>query len=132
VDRIEPIRAVHLQCIGSANRASGRACIGNRLILVVVAKQRQVDRVGHGPVADIVGMDVIAAVIRWQQARGMTRIAQQLVEANDGVISVAGPDPVVDGLAFRLESGRPEAGKRVSLSRRPNATSDASRSFGLP
>ena len=37
-------------------------------ILVVVAKQRQVDRVGHGPVAAIVRMQMIAAVIRRQQA----------------------------------------------------------------
>jgi hypothetical protein len=41
--------------------------ITDQSIVVVVAKQRQVDGIGHGPVAAIVRMQMIAAVIRRQQ-----------------------------------------------------------------
>ena len=40
----------------------------------------------------------------------MARITQQLVEINDRVVGPAGPNPMIDGLAFRLQIGRPEAG----------------------
>ena len=45
------------------------------------------------------------------------RIPQHLVEIDDRVIGLAGPDPAVDGLAFRLEVGGPEAGEWISLER---------------
>jgi len=45
----------------------------------------------------------------------MAQIPHQLVEIDDGVIRVARSDPLVDGLAFRLKSGCPEAGERVAL-----------------
>src|SRR6266852_3572973 len=49
---------------GRRTGLNSTACLHqNRSILVVVAKQRQVDRIGYGPVAGIVGMRVIAAVI---------------------------------------------------------------------
>jgi hypothetical protein len=67
---IQPASSFH--CVPTLRRRSA-ACsdilrITDCLILVVVAKQRQVDRVGHGPVAAIVRMQMIAAVIRRQQA----------------------------------------------------------------
>jgi hypothetical protein len=43
----------------------------NSSILVVVAEQGQVNRIGHSSVAGIVAMRVIAAVLRRQNARGV-------------------------------------------------------------
>ena len=67
---IQPASSIHR--VPTSRRRSA-ACsdilrITDCSILVVVAKQRQVDRVGHGPVAAIVRMQMIAAVIRRQQA----------------------------------------------------------------
>jgi hypothetical protein len=53
----------------SVRRTGERPCLHQeRSVLVVVAEESQVDRFGHGPVAGIVGMHVIPAVKRRQQA----------------------------------------------------------------
>ena len=60
MNRCKPTRAETVQ--GSGGWLNTTACYQNGSI-VVVAEQRQVDRIHHGPVAGIVGMRVIAAVI---------------------------------------------------------------------
>ena len=65
--------------VSQANSGPARRAPSETASIVVVAEQRQVNRVGHGPVAGIVGMSVIAAVIRRQNARRVARISQHLV-----------------------------------------------------
>ena len=51
-----------------ADRRLNAAACCRESILVVVAKQGQVDRLGHGPITSVVGMHVVAAVVRRQHA----------------------------------------------------------------
>jgi hypothetical protein len=55
---------------GTANRAqlNGVPASGTSL-LVVIAEQRRVDRIGHDLIAGIVGIHMIAAVITWRATR---------------------------------------------------------------
>src|SRR6185437_9379769 len=72
---------------------------------LLLVEDGQIDRVGHGVIARIVGVDVIAGVVFGLESRGMSRIASHRVEVDDTVESSAGADPLVhlltDSLTFR-------------------------------
>jgi len=65
----------------------------------VLLEQREVDRVGHRLIASIVRMEMIFGREVGQEPAGMIRIAQNRIEVDYAVKSVAGSDPLVDRLA---------------------------------
>jgi hypothetical protein len=58
----------------------------------------EIDCVGHGPIANIVGMEMVLRSEARQQSAGMIRIAQNRVEIDHAIERAAGPDPFVNRL----------------------------------
>src|SRR5450755_3754758 len=69
-----------------------------------------VDRVGHGLVASVVGMQMVAAVVRGVELQRVGRVRHGGGEVEDAVVGTAGEDPVVDGLPDGLSGAGVVAG----------------------
>ena len=69
-------------------------------------KQREIDRLGHGPISGVARMQVVAAVVRRQEARRMGGIARHPVEIDHAVERFTRPNPLVDRFPLRLPGGR--------------------------
>ena len=71
----------------------------------LVPEQGEVDGVGHGLVAGVIGVEVVAAVVGGQHLQRAGRVPDGGVEVDDTVKCPAGADPVVHRLALGLTSG---------------------------
>lgn len=67
---------------------------------------------GHGGIAGVVGMDVIAAVLATRDSRRNAGIGDCGGEIDDAIESATGLDPTVDGLTFGLSSFGPYGSAR--------------------
>ncbi len=67
--------------------------------LGLAGEDAQVDGVGHGLIAGVVGVQVVAGVELGAVALGVLRIAGSGFEVHHSVVSAAGADPVVESLA---------------------------------
>jgi hypothetical protein len=75
-------------------------------------KQPQVDCFRHRVVAQIVRVDMVAAVIFRSQTGRLYGIAQNRVEIDDRIVRAAGANLDIDRLALLFHGRRPEAWKR--------------------
>ena len=62
----------------------------------------EVDGVGHGGVACVFGMKMVAAVVLWRESEGMVTIDRGFVEIDGSVEDATCTNPRVDGLANLL------------------------------
>ena|SRR5215204_563576 len=70
-------------------------------LLLLHAEQTEVDRLGHGLVARVIGVKVIAFVVLFADEFGLGRIPRYRVEVDHAVESST-PDERIERLAFRL------------------------------
>jgi hypothetical protein len=66
------------------------------------AEERQIDRIGHRLVSRVARMEVVAPIEALEELLRIARIARGLVEIDDAIVGVAGPNPLVECLALRL------------------------------
>ena len=83
--------------------------------MIVRTKQLQVDRVRDGTMAEIVRVDVVAAVIFRSQTCRLGGIAQYLVEIDDRIVRAARANELIDQLTLLLHCRRPEAWNREAI-----------------
>src|SRR6185437_3573255 len=70
--------------------------------LLLLTEERQVDRLGHGPIAGIVRMNMVAGVELRLEPGGMSGIARRRVKVDRPVECPARADPLIHLLANRL------------------------------
>src|SRR5260370_2700571 len=81
--------------------------------------------IAHVVVAEIAGVEVMAAIVARQHARRMLRVAQGPVEVDHCIESPAFADPLVDRLARLLAYRRPCPGQEgFILERRQGGAED--------
>src|SRR2546425_54700 len=79
-------------------------------------EQLEVDGVGHHLVAEVVRVQVVAAVVPRQEERRVAWIPRDRVEVDHGVVRPTRADPSVDRLAVGLpRAGRPRRGQRGAV-----------------
>src|ERR1700737_4027369 len=75
-------------------------------------KQGDINRICHGLVSGIVGMNVIAAIERWPDSFWVRRVEHNLFQVNHGIEGVAGANPLIKSLSLGFLLGAEHAGDR--------------------
>src|SRR4029453_10538808 len=83
------------------------SCGGLRLLgRLSRSEQSEVNRVGHGLVTCVTGVQVIAGIVGREELFWFAWIARRLVEVDHSIVRFAGPNPLVHGLTLCLANVR--------------------------
>src|SRR5437879_6141543 len=88
-----------------------------RLFLVIIPKQRQIDRVGHCLVPGIVGMQVVSAIVGGENLQRIGGILHRSLKIDYRIECAARTNPMIDRLAVGLPDVVVVARKYSSLVR---------------
>src|SRR5919204_5526360 len=67
-------------------------------------EEREIDRLSHRLVSGVARVQVVAGIVRLEKLLGIVRVARRLVEIDDAIVGVPGPNPLVQSLTLFFAS----------------------------